>query len=80
MPSLDANASAEVSFQGATIFQCAGNVKNIARVRNCPEVTLFISLFVHDESHGLGLYLGVVHGVGHGVNHVVGHVVGQTTI
>ena len=38
-------------------------------MRNCPEVPICNTLFVHGESHGLGLYLMVVHGV----SHVVGH-------
>ena len=43
--------------------------KNITKMRNCPEVPICNTLFVHGESHGLGLYLMVVHGV----SHVVGH-------
>ena len=37
------------------------------------EVTICISLFVHGERLGLGLYLGVVHGVSHVFSHMVGH-------
>ena len=47
---------------------------NIARVRNCLEVTIFNSLFGHYQSHGLGLYLQAIHGLRHGVSHAVGHV------
>ena len=71
MPALRCHFKAQQYFSAQEMWE------NIARVRNCPEVTLFISLFVRDESHGLGLYMGVGHGVGHGVNHVVGHGVRQ---
>ena len=56
MPALRCHFKAQQYFSAQEMWG------NIARVRNRPEVTLFISLFVHDESHGLGLYLGVVHG------------------
>ena len=45
-------------------------------MRNCTEVTICNSPFVHDESRGLGLYLGVVHGIRHVVGHRVNHEAG----
>ena len=54
---------------------------NIARVRNCPDITLLNSHFLHDHSHGLGhglvLHQGISHGVGYGVSHGVVHGVGH---
>ena len=41
--------------------------KNIARVRNSPDITILDSHFIH----GLGLHLGTSHGVGHGVGYVL---------
>ena len=46
--------------------------KNIARVRNCPDITICTGHGVGDcVSHGVGH--GISHRVGHGVGHGVGH-------
>ena len=45
--------------------------KNIARVRNCPDITILNSRFIHGHIHGLGLHLGISHGVGHGLGYVL---------
>ena len=61
---------------------------SFARVRNCPDITILNSHFLHDHNHSLGhgqgLHQGISYGVGHGVSHVVhgvghefGHVVGH---
>ena len=44
---------------------------NIARVRNCPDITILNSCFIHGHIHGLGLHLRISHGVGHGVGYVL---------
>ena len=55
--------------------------KNIATVRNCPDITILNSHFLHDQNHSLGhgqgLHQGISYGVGHGVSHVVVHGVGH---
>ena len=45
--------------------------ENIARVRNCPDITILNSCFIHGHIHGLGLHLGISHGVGHGLGYVL---------
>ena len=45
-------------------------LKDIARVRNCPDITILDSRLIHGRIHGLGLNLGIIHGVGHGVGYV----------
>ena len=56
-------------------------MKNIARVQNCPDITILNSHFLHDHNHGLGhgqgLHPGISYGVGHGVSHAVVHGVGH---
>ena len=44
---------------------------NIARVRNCPDITILNSHFIHGHIHGVGLPLGISHGLGHGVGCVL---------
>ena len=46
-------------------------------MRNCPDITLLNSHFLHDHSHGLVLHQGISHGVGYGVSHGVVHGVGH---
>ena len=52
-------------------------IKNIARVRNCPDIIILNSHFLHDHNHGQVLHQGISYGVGHGVSHVVVHGVGH---
>ena len=40
-------------------------------MRNCPDITIVNSCFIHGHIHGLGLHLGISHGVGHGVGYVL---------
>ena len=48
----------------------------MARVQNCPDLTILNSHFLHNDkswsssmnnAHGLGLHQGISHGVDHGV-------------
>ena len=61
--------------------QLVNDVENIASVRNCPDITILNSHFLHDHNYGLGhgqgLHQGISYGVGHGVSHVVVHGVGH---
>ena len=48
-----------------------GCIQNIAKVRNCPDITILNSHFIHSHIHGLGLHLEISHGVGHRVGYVL---------
>ena len=40
-------------------------------MRNCPDITILNSRFIHGHIRGFGLHLGISHGVGHGVGYVL---------
>ena len=44
--------------------------KNIARVRNCPDITILNTRFIRGHIRVLDLHLGISHGVGHWVGYV----------
>ena len=52
-------------------INCMYWTENIARVRNCPDIKILNSRFIHGHIHGLGLHLGISHGVGHGLGYVL---------